>query len=201
MGLFPPGGPLPVRRLVVACDVTTPFLRAGEVFGPQKGASPGEVARLGRRLEELASLYAETGRSVTSLQGGGAAGGLAGGLAAAGAELVSGFDLSARAAGLPAALARAAAVVTGEGRLDATSLEGKVTGSLVEAAARRRLPCLLIAGQADEDAARKMRALGAGVVSLEERFGAGRARRETAELVTRVAAEWLSSLDPGPEVC
>lgn len=199
MGLFPPGGPLPVRRLLVAYDVTTPFLRAAEVFGPQKGASPDQVLQLSHRLEELAGLYRETGSDVTSLEGAGAAGGLAGGLAAAGAELVSGFEVSARASAFPAALAAASAVVTGEGRLDATSLEGKVTGSVVRAAAGRRRPCLVVVGQADEHAAALAGQLGAVVVSLEERFGAERSRRETAELVTEVVAEWLSALEPRPE--
>ncbi|HEX7277427.1 MAG TPA: glycerate kinase, partial [Acidimicrobiales bacterium] len=87
----------PTRRLrgsvevVVACDVTTRFVDAAEVFAPQKGATEAQVALLRRRLERLAEVYIrDYGVDVRHLAGSGAAGGLAGGLAAAGAVLVPG---------------------------------------------------------------------------------------------------------------
>src|SRR5690606_17500378 len=84
-----PLGRLKGVELLVACDVRTTFVDAAEVFAPQKGASPAQVALLRRRLERLAQVYLdEHGVDVTELAGAGAAGGLAGGLAAAGARLV-----------------------------------------------------------------------------------------------------------------
>jgi glycerate kinase len=139
--------------VTVACDVTTPFVDAARVFGPQKGATAAQVALLTRRLERLAEVYRQrTGCDVTALQHAGAAGGLAGGLAALGARLEPGFEVVARAAGFEAALEGVDLVVTGEGRFDRTSLEGKVTGSVLEwAASEGVLFRAVVAGQvADE---------------------------------------------------
>lgn len=116
----------------VACDVSTPFLDAATVYGPQKGATPSQVGLLSRRLERLAGDFVtRTGVDVTAIAGAGAAGGLAGGLAAIGARLEPGFEVVARAAGLEDALDGAGLVVTGEGALDAGSFAGKVVGGVL----------------------------------------------------------------------
>ncbi|HZI39869.1 MAG TPA: glycerate kinase, partial [Acidimicrobiia bacterium] len=92
-----------------------------------------QVALLTRRMERLAEVYRQrTGCDVLTLEHAGAAGGLAGGLAALGARLEPGFEVVARAAGFENALEGADLVVTGEGRFDRTSLDGKVTGSVLE---------------------------------------------------------------------
>src|SRR5262249_7104983 len=132
---------VPVR---VACDVQTRFVDAASVFAPQKGATPAQVELLSRRLEGLAGRY---GPAVARPPGSGAGGGLAGGLAFLGAELVPGFELVARHAGLEAALDEAELVLTGEGRLDATSFDGKVVGGVLAACLRRGLPAVVIAGE------------------------------------------------------
>jgi glycerate kinase len=139
--------------VTVACDVTTPFLDAAKVFGPQKGATAAQVALLTRRLERLAEVYRQrTGRDVLTLEHAGAAGGLAGGLAALGARLEPGFEVVARAAGFEAALEGADLVVTGEGRFDRTSLEGKVTGGVLEWAGSEGVPLrAVVAGQVAEE--------------------------------------------------
>jgi glycerate 2-kinase len=140
-------------NVTVACDVTTPFLDAARVFGPQKGATTAQVALLTRRLERLSEVYRQrTGTDVTTLAHAGAAGGLAGGLAALGARLDAGFDVVAAAAGFETALEGVDLVVTGEGRFDRTSLNGKVTGGVLEwakteGAAHRAV----IAGQVADD--------------------------------------------------
>jgi glycerate kinase len=126
-------GTVPV---IVACDVTTPFLEAATVFAPQKGASAAQVTILSRRLARLAHEYEQrTGVDVRTLPGAGAAGGLAGGLAAIGAVLRPGFDVVAGAVGLDDTLADVDLVITGEGCLDATSFAGKVVGGVVARAA------------------------------------------------------------------
>jgi glycerate 2-kinase len=192
------GGPerLQGSALLVACDVTTRFLDAARVFGPQKGAGAAQVAQLSRRLDELAHRYqARFGVDVRELESGGAAGGLAGGLAALGARLVPGIDLVADLVDLDGQLSRADLVVTGEGRLDHTSLQGKtVTGVL-----RRLRPgtaCLLVVGQRDPGlgpqevteasgtAARRV-----DIVSLAERFSLEAAMTGTCALFAEVVAE------------
>jgi glycerate kinase len=141
-------------QVTVACDVETPFLDAARVYGPQKGASDAQIALLTRRLEKLADQYrTRTGVDVTKLTGAGAAGGLAGGLAAIGAQLVPGFDAVADAVGLEAELDDALLVVTGEGRVDASSLEGKVVGGVLDWCDDADVDQVaVIAGQVTDDA-------------------------------------------------
>jgi glycerate kinase len=148
-------GAVPVT---VACDVTTPFLDAAKLFAPQKGATDAQVSLLTRRLASLAEQYQQrTGVDVRTLPGAGAAGGLAGGLAAIGAEIEPGFDVVAGAVGLDGALEGVDLVVTGEGRLDATSFAGKVVGGVLEWAADAGTPHVaVIAGQVTDDAREEM---------------------------------------------
>jgi glycerate kinase len=186
-------------ELVVACDVVTPFRRAAEVFGPQKGATPDQVALLTARLDDLADRYRlRFGVDVGQIVGAGAAGGLAGGLAALGARLVPGFDLVAELVGLEAHLAQADLVVTGEGHLDAPSFEGKVVGGVIRMVAGR-VPILCVVGGADPAVAANPPVADGllEVVSLSARFGADRARRETTALVAQVVAERLAAWSPG----
>jgi glycerate 2-kinase len=141
----PPGG---VQCLV---DVTAPLLgplgAAGQ-FGPQKGASPEQVAALDAALARLSDLLGGDREA----PGAGAAGGTAYGFAVAwGAEFVSGAQAVAAAAGLDDALAGAALVVTGEGQFDAQSLRGKVVGDLVDRAARAGVPVIVVAGRVVTD--------------------------------------------------
>ncbi len=140
-------------QVTVACDVTTPFLDAARVFGPQKGATAAQVALLTRRLERLAEVYHQrTGCDVLTLEHAGAAGGLAGGLAALGARLEPGFEVVARAAGFEAALDGVDLVLTGEGRFDRTSLDGKVTGGVLEWSASEGVAHrAVVAGQVADD--------------------------------------------------
>ncbi len=135
--------------VVVACDVRTGFTAAAEVFGPNKGATRAQVKLLTGRLETLADAYLRrTGVDVRTLDGAGAAGGLAGGLAALGARLEPGFEVVATAAGLEEALEGATLVVTGEGRFDTTSLDGKVVGGVLTWAADLKVPHrAVVAGQ------------------------------------------------------
>jgi glycerate kinase len=140
------GWSLPVP-VVAACDVETRFLDAARVFGPQKGATAEQIEVLTERLEGLAAMYLDQrGVDVRPLARSGAAGGLAGGLAALGAKLKPGFKVVAEAVRLHDTLAGASLVLTGEGRLDSTSLRGKVVGGVL-AAAPPRARCVVICGQ------------------------------------------------------
>ncbi len=139
--------PRMARRVTVLCDVDNPLLGprgAARVFGPQKGATPAMVRLLEARLARWArQLRARTGVDVRGLRGAGAAGGLAAGLAALGARLVSGADYILRAAGFPRPCDF---VVTGEGRVDRTSLGGKAVGAVLRASPA---PVVLVCGRCD----------------------------------------------------
>ena len=137
-------------EVVVACDVTTGFLDAARIYGPQKGADERAVTELERRLGRLADRYlADRGVDVRALPGAGAAGGLAGGLAAYGARLVAGAELVGELVGLSRALGSASLALTGEGRLDATSFAGKVVGHVLGKARRLGVPVGVVTGDAD----------------------------------------------------
>jgi glycerate kinase len=183
-------------ELLVACDVTTPFLDAARVFAPQKAADPACVARLEARLGRLAATYrAKFGIDVTHLEGAGAAGGLAGGLAALGGRLVSGFELVADLVDLDRAIAAASVVVTGEGRLDDSSLAGKVVGGLLGRSQGRLL--LLVVGAAEPATASKLaKTKTVRLVILSERYGADASLARPASLVEDVVASYLAELEP-----
>ncbi len=136
--------------LVVLCDVRIPFERAADVFGPQKGADPATVTRLAARLEAFGR---GLGRSPFGVRGGGAAGGLAGGLhAALGARLEPGAAFVLEALDVDARMRAARAVVVGEGRLDRTTLDGKIAGELAIRARQAGVPVHAVVGRRDIDA-------------------------------------------------
>jgi glycerate kinase len=133
----------------VLCDVQTPFEDAARGFGPQKGADPAAVERLTARLDALAAELPRDPRGVpmTGAAGGLAGGGLAGGLWAYGASLRSGAEFVLDALDFDARLARADAVISGEGRFDSQSLEGKIVGVIADRCAAAGKPLHLIVGQ------------------------------------------------------
>ena len=133
------GGGLRGARLVVLCDVRTPFEQAADVFGPQKGADADAVRRLTRRLRDQAGRLPRDPRGVPMT---GAAGGLAGGLwAAFGAALEPGAGFVLDAVGFDPRMRAARAVVTGEGRIDPSTLEGKAAGEVAVRCRQAGVPC------------------------------------------------------------
>jgi glycerate kinase len=177
--------------LRVCCDVTTRFTEAARVFAPQKGASAEQVRRLTARLRELRVRYRrQFGIDVDDVPGSGAAGGLAGGLLAVGARLVPGFDAVADRLGLDAALAGADLVVTGEGRLDGTSLAGKVVGGVLRRSAAAAVPVLVLAGTVDAEVVLPS---GVAVVDLTRTFGPERSWRDLPGCVREAVTERLGA--------
>lgn len=131
------------------CDVRTPWERAAAVYGPQKGADAGTVKRLARRLGRMT---ASGGRDPRGVPMTGAGGGLAGGLwMRAGAALVAGAPFVLDALGFDEQMRGAAFVVTGEGRLDAQTLEGKAAGEVAVRCRQAGVACHAIVGQAAID--------------------------------------------------
>lgn len=135
----------------VAVDVRSPLLGpqgAARVFGPQKGANPGEVLELEDGLRHLARLVEEAAGlpGLAGRPGTGAAGGAAFALAALGARLTGGATLVCDQVGLDAAMSSAALVITGEGRLDSQTAAGKAPAEVAERARRAGVPCIAVCG-------------------------------------------------------
>lgn len=131
-------------------DVDTRLAEAAARFAPQKGATPAQVAELAEGLghwQRVVEAHLDAA-GLAAHPGTGAAGGLGYGLAAAlRARLVPGAPRVAELVGLDAHLDDADVVVTGEGRLDATSFAGKVVGEVVDRARARGLAAAVVAGQ------------------------------------------------------
>ena len=148
------GVPLHVAgvEITIATDVSNPLCGpagAARVYGPQKGASPSAVRVLDEGLKTLGEvLERHCGRAVASLPGAGAAGGTAASLVALfGARLVSGFETIAALAGLEREIAGAGLVITGEGRVDAQTLQGKVPLGVARLARRAGVPVMIVGGE------------------------------------------------------
>jgi glycerate kinase len=135
------------------------------VFAPQKGAGAATVARLERRLEDLARAAPRDPRGVPMT---GCAGGLSGGLwAHRGARLVPGAAFVLDAVGFDSAMREARFVVTGEGRLDAQTLEGKAVAEVATRSRQAGVACHAVVG---EDA---LDLFGARVIDLSTVIEAG----------------------------
>jgi glycerate 2-kinase len=138
------------------CDVKNPLLGelgATRVFGPQKGATPEMLPGLEAALSHLASLYREQlGQDHRNTPGAGAAGGLGFGLLAfCRASLEPGFRAVARLMDLESKAATADLLITGEGRLDTQSLQGKAPFEIARLAGRYGKPVIGFAGLLEAD--------------------------------------------------
>ena len=189
--------------LAIACDVDNPLLGpngAAAVYGPQKGASPADVAFLDGVLARLAgAMTAAAGRDLRALPGAGAAGGLGWALASAcGARLERGVSLVAEVRGLVRVLHGADWCFTGEGRIDEQTLRGKVVDGVAALARVANVPVIAFGGSVDVAVETELRARGVrcvpivpGPVSLEEAMRGATANLRAA--AARVAALLRSS--------
>lgn len=165
-------------ELRIACDVANPLLGptgAAATYGPQKGATPDQVADLDRRLSAWADrLEAATGRRERDTPGAGAAGGVGFGLLClrdrfGSLELVPGVDLVAEETGLDEKLRRADVVVTGEGRIDAQTGFGKTALGVARRARDAGVRCIAVGGGIEPEGIPALAALGAEVIPVHER--------------------------------
>lgn len=190
---MPPPARLKEINLVVACDVETVFVDAATEFAPQKGASPAQVKMLSRRLERLQQIYFDDyGVDLRERPGGGAAGGLAGGLMAVGADLVAGFELLAEHVGLDRLLPEVDLCITGEGKLDRMSFNGKVVGGVHRWASDVGVPTVAIVGVVGDDLDVPG---GLAVHSLTDEYGPEAAMDDTLRLVEELTELVLSKAE------
>lgn len=138
-------------RIRFAVDVDAPLTGprgAAAVFGPQKGASPADVAELDAALSKWSALRPELDPDTP---GAGAAGGAGYGALMLGAELVSGADRFLAMAGLDLALEGVDLVIVGEGRLDRQTLMGKGPGVVAQRAKEAGVPVAAVVGERSPD--------------------------------------------------
>lgn len=143
-------------EITVACDVNNPLLGkngASYVYGPQKGADKETVKMLDSALERFKKISAlKLGRDYSVCPGSGAAGGLGFALLAyCKAKFSSGIDLILDICGFENALKNADLVITGEGRIDAQSSQGKVLNGIGARAKKLGVPVIAIGGSVCED--------------------------------------------------
>jgi glycerate kinase len=139
-------------KIIVLCDVENVLLGkegAAAVFGPQKGADPDDVKKLEASLTKLSNIiFKQTGKNVTTIKSGGAAGGRAAGLAAfLDADLVNGIDYFFSLTKFEEALEGKDLVITGEGSIDMQTLHGKGPFGVARQAKQKGIPVIGLAGK------------------------------------------------------
>jgi glycerate kinase len=132
----------------VLCDTLAPLLDAPRLFGPQKGATPAQIELLERRFASMGEL-----RPYADLPGAAAAGGLGAALASLGAELVPGAREVLRRLDFRARVRGADLVVTGEGKVDATTETGKAAGEALRVCREEETRCVVFGGRVEVELA------------------------------------------------
>jgi len=142
----------------ILCDVTNPLYGkqgAAYTYAAQKGANAEQIKFLDAGLQHIAQLIeTQTGVDINSLEGAGAAGGIAGGLVGLlNAQLINGFDFISNLTQIEDKIKQSDLVITGEGNLDASSLQGKVIGKIAQLCLKHHTPLVALVGNANVEAA------------------------------------------------
>lgn len=145
---------------IVACDVQNPFCGpqgAAYVFARQKGASEEQIRQLDEGMRHLALLIErDFSYNINKVKGAGAAGGLGGAFATfLQAHLQSGIDLLLNAVDFDRKITNADWIITGEGKADRQTAEGKVPAGVLKRAKKANIPVMLIAGKVEDKACLK----------------------------------------------
>lgn len=192
--------------IVLASDVDNPLLGphgAAAVFGPQKGATPEDVAALDGALAHYAALLCDAFEAPGAAEapGAGAAGGVGfGAVAALGAERRSGIDVVLEFTGLRDRLPGADLVITGEGSIDEQSLGGKTPMGIAIAAAAASVPVVAVCGRTtlQEDrlrAAGFARTYALAVREPDPEISMREAARLLREVGAEIAADFFGGID------
>lgn len=148
-------GWVPAIEFELAVDVQNPLYGpngAAYVYAPQKGATDIDVRLLDKGLRHFAEVLKRiTGRDGAEIPGSGAAGGIAAGLMSFfDIKMKRGIDWVIDASGIDEHWSTAGLLITGEGKLDSQSGEGKVVGSLAARAAAHAVPAIAFCGLMDQ---------------------------------------------------
>lgn len=180
---------LSAAELTVLCDVDNPLTGpngATHTYGPQKNLAADELDSVDAAMAEFAALCSSYRPVNANTAGAGAAGGLGFALALLGAELASGAERVLELCGFEDQLPGCQLVITGEGRADLQTLNGKLPAAVAAMAARHSLPVALIAGAVAADARAGLAKRFVTVDSLSELAG-------SSEEAIANAAAWLET--------
>lgn len=184
--------------LTLLADVQNPLCGpagATRVYGRQKGVSEAELPLFERRLQAYAALGdAWAGRAVSRLPGAGAAGGLGYALQLLGARHGSGAAFLCDLLDLQRWLAWADLLVTGEGRSDAQTLQGKAPWILAQRAGQAGVPAVLVSGSIDPSAAAQLRPAFLHCVALEAASSPQLAMRQAGHCLEQACRELLAGM-------
>lgn len=141
-------------QIQVACDVTNPLIGskgATKVYGPQKGATPAMIESLERGMQRFANVVKkEVGMDIESMKSGGAAGGMgAGCVAFLNASILSGADLVLQYSKAAQHIQSAHAVITGEGKIDDQTWNGKLVHAVTKLCSKHNKPVVALCGALD----------------------------------------------------
>ena len=141
----------------IACDVDNPMYGergAAHIYARQKGASDADILHLDAGVKHFAEIIEkQLKKNVATIAGSGAAGALGGGfLAFLSANLCSGIDIVLDGIGFDKELENVDFVITGEGRIDAQSLMGKVISGIAKRCVKANVPLIALAGGIEPDA-------------------------------------------------
>ncbi|MBR4679329.1 MAG: glycerate kinase [Bacteroidales bacterium] len=142
-------------QIDIATDVKNPLcgeFGASRVYAPQKGATAEQVDFLDKALMHVAEIIKkDLGVDVLDLEGAGAGGGIGGGIAAfLCGKIISGADFVLENLGFDDLLKTSSLVITGEGKFDSQSLNGKITGNIISRANKHGVKCLVICGATED---------------------------------------------------
>ena len=180
-------------EITVMCDVTNPLYGptgAAYVFAPQKGADAEKVKSLDAGLRHFGDVIrSQYGLDVSAMPGAGAAGGMgAGCVALLGGTIQSGIDAVLDVTGFDRQLEGADLVITGEGRVDSQSVDGKVISGVAARTREKGVPLVVIAGGIDDSAA------AAYELGVSAMFSTDRAALSVDKLAGRTAADYEATL-------
>ncbi|MFA6583808.1 MAG: glycerate kinase [Elusimicrobiaceae bacterium] len=190
-------------KIYAISDVLNPLLGANgsaRVYGPQKGATPVQVGELEHALERFARIAKkDTGVSVGSVPGAGAAGGLAAGLLAfCGAEIVPGAEFVLDLLEAERRIKTCDLVITGEGSFDYQTFFGKAPCAIARLAAKHSKPVLLIAGRRENLPQRTLAKHGITMavsvvddLGIEEKLSMGKPALYLGQAFTRGLTEYI----------
>jgi glycerate kinase len=136
----------------IACDVDNPLYGrrgAAYIYGPQKGAESDTIRKLDKGLRNFAKIVRKKyGKDISRLPGAGAAGGLgAGAVVFLNAHLRSGIELVMDITGFEEELKTADLILTGEGKIDKQTFQGKVIDGVARLAGKYNIPILAVCGE------------------------------------------------------
>lgn len=150
----PPNVPEVHIRLIADVTNTICGSKGAHIYTPQKGASSTQQKQIAKDTEKLVLLLERhSHKSLFNIIGGGATGGIPIGILALWphATIEKGFSFMNRILNIEQQVHKADLVITGEGKVDATSLSGKVVGSILKLCETSKKPCIIITGSATEE--------------------------------------------------